>query len=412
MSRLRSLRRALLALLLGTAVLFSLVLAASQVEQRLFRRRAELLLADIQSLELRKTPWHEAKAQLERWRANTEIGSRCNEQWCSQTITLNQFVFGYVSERNVFVRLDDYFRWRLNLSYSEGPFVKLEWALLRTYMRLGGRPARVVATAGMRNGIVWSKGYSVYIQTYTHSVPDFLGDSIGYALMAESHSVPRFDFYGSRWISAQLRLHPDYMIGHPGGCEICVEGWAKFTPYAESLVVHRLMQLDLSCLTRWHPCLTQSDIMPDAWTQYLAERPHVDELRDQLACSPSIIEMLGRDSANMATGEILGYHESIDERGSHHVGTRIRVLERLKGATDWRVGETREVSDLSGIGGDSTRLPPGTQLIFFGGRGPLSISDMRIDPGYACPVLLANETNLSLVRSGIAQDYTTNDKAE
>ena len=138
----------------------------------------------------------------------------------------------------------------------------------------------------------------------------------------------------------------------------------------------------------------------------------MDELRDQLACSPSIIEMLGRDSANMATGEILGYHESIDERGSHHVGTRIRVLERLKGATDWRVGETREVSDLSGIGGDKTRLPPGTQLIFFGGRGPLSISDMRIDPGYACPVLLANETNLSLVRSGIAQDYKTNDKAE
>ena len=204
MSRLRSFRRALLALLLGTAVLFSLVLAASQVEQRLFRRRAELLLAEIQSLELRKTPWHEAKAQLERWRANTEIGSRCSEQWCSQTITLNQFVFGYVSERNVFVRLDDYFRWRLNLSYSEGPFVKLEWALLRTYMRLGGRPARVVATAGMRNGIVWSKGYSVYIQTYTHNVPDFLGDSIGYALMAESHSVPRFDYYGANWVSPHL----------------------------------------------------------------------------------------------------------------------------------------------------------------------------------------------------------------
>jgi hypothetical protein len=152
-SRLRSLRRALLALLLGTAVLFSLVLAASQVEQRLFRRRAELLLAEIQSLELRKTPWHEAKAQLERWRANTEIGSRCSEQRCSQTITLNQFVFGYVSERNVFVRLDDYFRWRLNLSYSEGPFVKFEWALLRTYMRweaaLHGLSRRLACVTGL-----------------------------------------------------------------------------------------------------------------------------------------------------------------------------------------------------------------------------------------------------------------------
>jgi len=404
------LRRALLALLLGTAVLFSLVLAASQVEQRLFRRRAELLLAEIQSLELRKTPWHEAKAQLERWRANTEIGSRCGEQWCSQTITLNQFVFGYVSERNVFVRLDDYFRWRLNLSYSEGPFVKFEWALLRTYMRLGGRPARVVATAGMRNGIVWSKGYSVYIQTYTHSVPDFLGDSIGYALMAESHSVPRFDYYGANWVSPPSRLHPDYIIGRPSGCEICVYGWAKFTPYADPADVQRLLQLDLSCLTRWHPCLAQDDIMPAAWAQHLEEQSRLQAIRDQLLCSPSIVELLGRDSANMVTGEIRGYRERVDNHGYHHVDTRVHVLERLKGAANWKVGETREVPDLSGIGGDSTRLQIGSRLIFFGGQGPLS--NMRIDPGYGCPILLLNDTNLSLVRRGIAQDYTANDKAE
>ena len=413
MGRVRSLRRAFLALLLGLCVLLSLALIVSQVEQHLFRRRAELLLAEIQSLELRKTPWHEAQSQFRRWGRDSKLDDQCNEHKCSLKITLDERVLGYLFKRNVFVRLDDYFRWRLKLSYDIGPFARLELVLLRAYVCVGGRPARIVAIVGMRDGIVWSKGFSVFIETYAHDIPVFFGGTLGsYTLIAETHSVPRFDFHGSRWIGAQLRLHPDYMIGHPGGCEICVEGWAKFTPYAESLVVHRLMQLDLSCLTRWHPCLTQSDIMPAAWTQYLAESPRVDELRDQLACSPSIIEMLGRDSANMATAQILGYHESMDERGSQHVGTRIRVLEQLKGAADWKVGETREVSDLSGIGGDSTRLPPGTQLIFFGGWGPLSISEMRIDPGYACPVLLANETNLSLVRSGIAQDYTANDKAE
>ncbi len=138
---------------------------------------------------------------------------------------------------------------------------------------------------------------------------------------------------------------------------------------------------------------------------WLDESTLIDELRDQLACSPSIIEMLGRDSANMATGEILGYHQRVDNQGYHHVDVRIRVLERLKGAADWKVGET-----LSGIGGDNTRLRTGTQLIFFGGWG--GSKEMRIDPGYACPILLLNETNLSLVRRGIAQDYTANDKAE
>jgi hypothetical protein len=410
--RLRSLRRALLALFLGLCVLLSLAILASQVEQRLFRRRAELLLAEIQSFELRKTPWSEAKPQLQRWRANTEVGSPCNDQKCSLSITLNQIVLGFISKSNVFVYLDDYFRWRLKLSYNEGPFVKLQWALLRAHMRFGGRPARVVATVGMRDGIVWSKGFSVFIETYANNGPWTSSDGgpAEYTLIAETHSVPRFDYHASNWINPQLKLHPDYMIGRPGGCEICVEGWTRFTPFASPADAHRLMQLDLSCLTRWHPCLTQSDIMPAAWAQHEAEQPRVDEVRDQLACSPLIIELLGRDSANMATGEIMGYRERVNDKGHHHVDVRIKVLERLKGAPEWKAGETREVSDITGIGGDSTRLRAGTRLIFFGGWGGLK--ELRIDPGYGCPILFLNETNLSLVRRGIAQDYSAIDKTE
>jgi hypothetical protein len=411
MGRIRSLRRALLALFLSLCVLFFFALIVSQIEQHLFRRRAELLLAEIQSLELRKTPWQQAQTQLQRWRANTEVGGQCNEQKCSLKITLDELVLAYASKTNLFVKLDDYLRWRLKLTYDVGPFVRLEFVLLRAYMRIGGRPARVLATIGMRDGVVWSKGLSVFIETYAQEVPEFFGTTPGgYTLIADTHSAPRFDYYDYRWISAQLKLHPDYMVGRPGGCEICVEGWAKFTPYAAPADIHRLMQFDLSCLARWRPCLTQSDIMPAAWAQHEAEQPHVDELRDQLACSQSIIEMLGRDSANMVTGEILGYHERVDGKGYQHVDVRIRVLERLKGAAEWKAGETRDVSDLSGIGGDSTRLRTGTQLIFFGGWG--SSKELRIDPGYGCPILLLNETNLSLVRRGIAQDYTANDKAE
>jgi hypothetical protein len=409
--RIRSLRRALLTLFLGFCVLFSLVLIASQIEQRLFRHRAELLLAEIQSLELRKTPWHEAKTQLQRWRETSEFSGICNEQKCSLKITLDELVLAYASKTNLFIRLDDYFRWRLKLSYDVGPFVRLEFVLLRAYMRMGGRPARVVATVGMRDGIVWNKGFSVFIETYAQEVSGFFGTTPGgYTLIAEVRSAPRFDYFGTDWINAQLRLHPDYMIGRPGGCTTCVEGWAKFTPYADLDTTHRLLQMDLSCLTRWHPCLTQMDIMPAAWALYLEDQPRLDALRDHLACSPSIIELLGRDSTNVVTGEILGYRDWADNKSHRFVGTRIRVLERLKGVLDWKVGETRELTNLSGIGGDTTRLRPGTQLIFFGGRSPSS--EMRIDPGYACPVMSVSETNLSLVRRGIAQDYTANDKAE
>jgi len=115
-------------------VLFSLGLIVSQIEQHLFRRRAELVLAEIQSLELRKTPWHEAQIEFQRWRANSEFGSHCNGQKCSLTVTLDQIVLGYLTQRNVFIRLDDYFRWRLNLAYDTGPFVRLEWVLFRVYL--------------------------------------------------------------------------------------------------------------------------------------------------------------------------------------------------------------------------------------------------------------------------------------
>src|SRR6266478_5038974 len=54
---------------------------------------------------------------------------------------LDERVLGYLFKRSVFVRLDDYFRWRLKLSYDIGPFARLELVLLRAYVCVGGRPA-------------------------------------------------------------------------------------------------------------------------------------------------------------------------------------------------------------------------------------------------------------------------------
>jgi len=56
----------------------------------------------------------------------------------------------------------------MKLSYDIGPFARLELVLLRAYVCVGGRPARIVAIVGMRDGIVWSKGFSVFIETYAH----------------------------------------------------------------------------------------------------------------------------------------------------------------------------------------------------------------------------------------------------
>ncbi|HUJ40458.1 MAG TPA: hypothetical protein VLW54_07925, partial [Candidatus Acidoferrales bacterium] len=409
--RFRFLRKGLFALPLGVCLLLCLALLAGQVEQRVFRHRAERLLSEVQSMELRKTPWNQAQNQLQHWGSSRSTNEPCNEHECSLTITLDEFVYRHVAQRNLFIKLDDYLRRRLKLSYDTGPFVRLELALLRAYMWAGGHPAKVFATIGMRDGVVWSKGLWVIIETPTHKFPGSFGEEWAeYALIAEVHSVPRFDLSGCCQINPQLALHHDYEIGQPGGCELCVLGWARFTPYAAAADVHRLLELDLSCLTRWHPCLSQSDIMRSGWDQYLAERPRVESSWDHLACSPAILEILGRDSADIAAGEVLDYQAGVDGQGNSNGVARVRALQRLKGAADWRVGETREIPVFWATDQANPNIRAGTKLIFFGDWARQE--EFHIDPREICSESPANEANLDSVRRGIEQDYTAKDKEQ
>jgi hypothetical protein len=410
MGRFRSLLRLLLSISVSLCALLLLTLLASQVEQHVFRRRAELLLAQVQSIELRKTSWQTAQEQFSRWGANREFDEHCDSHKCSLKITLNESVFGYITQRNLFVKLDDYFRWRLKLSYSEGPFVRAEFWLLRSYIRLGGRPARVIANIGMRDGVVWGKGMSVWIETFGHPGEWSGNERVEFALFAEAHSVSRFDYYGDPTrATSQLGIHPNYTMGRPGGCTGCVEGWVKFTPYATREEVHRLMELKLSCLTQWHACVTQSDIMPTAWAEYVAYRSRPDTSEEMLKC-PAAIEILGRDSANIAIGEVLRYRENFYSNGYDKIVATVHVLDRVKGMKTWNVDEIRDVTLLSGAPCAANKVRVGSRLIFYGGWD--RSNEMEFNPQRPWPVIPMNDANMSLLRRGIDQDYRATDKSE
>ncbi len=407
--RLRSLRRGLFALFVGLCTLLALVLVAIQIEQRLFRRRAEHLFAEVQSLELRKTPWQEAQARVQRWGSQREFDGPCNGHECSLTVTRNDFVAGCFFERNIFVKLDDYFRWRLRLTYGMGPFQRALYASIRAYMRVGGHPARVRASIGMRDGIVWSKGVSIEIETYAGNGPWTSSDGrrVQYTLLARAHSAPRIDFFEDRQMDSQLAFHPYYVIGRPAFCTICVLGWTKFTPYAAPADIRRLMQFDLSCLTRWHPCLDQNDIMPAAWSQYLAERSRLEATSGAISCPSADVEMVGRDSRHLASVEVAKFREKADSSGYREGFAKVRVLKPLKGLPDWRVGEIRDVPISLGWSKTTQRIQSGSHLILIAGWGPLR--GMRIAPGFDCPALSVSESTLAQLRRGIAQDYGQED---
>ena len=265
---------------------------------------------------------------------------------------------------------------------------------------MGGRPAEVEANVDVRDGVVWGKGITVRIETYAKG--SAWGASDGgteeYTLIASAHSIPRFDFFGDRESSPKLALHPEYEIGRPDGCEICVLVWAKFTPFTAPEDVMRLMSVNTACLTRWHPCLTENDIMPAAWSQYMAERSRVSGTPDRVPCPSSVYKIVGRDSVHIGVAEVLEYHEG---------SAKVRVLDKLKGLQDWKVGEVHEVPISGGIGEQRLQLRPHSRVVLIAGFGPLR--EMRVDPGYGCPVMLPEEANLTQIRDGIALDYSASD---
>jgi len=85
-------------------------------------------------------------------------------------------------------------------------------------------------------------------------------------------------------------------------------------------------------------------------------------------------------------------------------------LKRLKGVPDWNVGEARKVHVWGGLDSGGPKLPTGSQLILFRGQGP-STNPWTISPT-TCPITWVNETNLSLIRRGIDQDYSALDKSQ
>ena len=126
------------AALCGTLVLLTL---AIHLDQYLLRRRADRLLADIRSLELRKSTYADARLVIDRWDENTHRQGACQPYSCNVEISVGDVVW-----RNI----------RLFVDHQN---------VLSLYRRLGGRPAWADASIGIRKGAVWHKSITAYIGT-------------------------------------------------------------------------------------------------------------------------------------------------------------------------------------------------------------------------------------------------------
>jgi hypothetical protein len=136
---------------------------------------------------------------------------------------------------------------------------------MRHWLNLAGmRHQQVFADLIVKNGTLASEYYHVTVDAGTWDS----GQWWDYSLIGSAGATPNV-LAGRQGYTR----HPLYGVVMPSGCEVCKAIGFVFDPSADSAAVDRLMQFDLSCLTRLiHPCRTEADIMPNAWAQAEADR--------------------------------------------------------------------------------------------------------------------------------------------
>jgi hypothetical protein len=224
------------------ATLFFLIVAI-RVQQYVLRAHAERLLGQVRALDLGRATFADAQQIFRQWPSARDEGP-CVPIQCDFAIRLSDLCDSHLGSC---------------LDYPQ---------LRRVYESLGGRSATVTADVSVRDGLVENKAFRVNILVSPQET-DLFGP-FGYSLIGRASTSQASETRS--WPTGTSR-HPEYYIGQPSGCEICVSVYTVFTPYADPTDIQRLMQFNLSCLTRWRsPCRTQGDIMPAAWKEAQDDR--------------------------------------------------------------------------------------------------------------------------------------------
>jgi hypothetical protein len=238
-----------------------------RIQQYRFRRQAEQLLSDVRELELQKESAEQTKVVLRKWGFDEwgrGPGEPCTEDDCIYRLEL-------VPKAAQGHRLDPF-----NSAF-------LAW--------LGLRLTVVDAWVGIRGKALTSVSFSVWTVGRGcggHGRPDCT--LMGYASTKQqqtwwsSHQQPDAKL-------SQSLLHPNYLVGAfpewlnaDTGGNSAVIIWAELSPEANAPEVSRLMQFDLSCLTRFLSC-RERDLMPAVWAQ------SVEDIRQSskiLTCTPEL----------------------------------------------------------------------------------------------------------------------------
>ena len=364
---------------------------AVQIQERIFRHRAEQLLADMRLLMMHKAQLPEIRAVFERWHPS-EVYCDSYQCWFRSDISYGPFTpfldYSYVPD----------------IAILQWPHQSKLW--LVPFRMYGGRRAHIRAAAYVERGVLHGLDYQIDLEI--SALPDDYSNvketQQQYILSASAQYHWRFSLPAD-WQG--LTLHPEYFIkeGAPPRGEIrSPDVFAAFGPGADPGDVSRLGNFDFSCLTRLMPCRKPEDIMPEAAAQFAREEPQLAQVRKEQACSRDMLALMARDAGRAGVVEVT-------ESRTEHLGDWgvvpvpvVRMIQDFEPASDWRIGQTHELVIL-----DADTQQPGPNLpgdVRLGNRFILLAGSgihYRWVETYRCGIVPLNPANLQLVRNAIAR---------
>ncbi len=371
---------------MGTIALMAGVSVYFRIEQYWFRRQAERLLDDVRGLELKKAGAAEVRRVIGRWgfkQLGPEVnspGGSCPQDNCVYFLRLTPKLFG------------------------PDPFTAPPTA--RVFEWLGLRPKDVEAWVHMRGDALYSSSFSV----------DTVGrgcDWGGCTLVAVAGSRAESSWSDHDRPERKLRhslLHPRYLVGasptmfnvDTGGSPAIVI-WAEFSRDAKAADISRLMQFDLSCLTKLRSCKVQ-DLMPTVWEQTVEDSraPAV-----ALMCTTE----LSKRVAQLADDVAVVRPKTVELNPPRHEGVppqlpHVEIVSLVKKSKYSRLGKGLEAN----VDVDSPKVmtTADTQSSIRAGQPYVFLLQHHHDPVsnsmalYPCGILTLNDANLRMVREAVA----------
>lgn len=353
--------------------------AVEYMQQWIFGWRAERLLADVKALEIKPNSWGEAQRFMHTWGRWGGYEGTCNEQECYYSVWIRHIVpFGAEFDKKGkpnphLARLTDY---------------------------LGLRSSLVVGRFELYRGAMITKsfGTAIHLPARNWITPE---GALMSDLMVSSVSGTTLR-HGTD--TQYFALHPNrrYLYFKEPDDTLAV----KFTPQETPAEQVALMDLHLSCLTKWVACQSRGDILPGAFDEFEEER-HAFMRKGSAQQLPVKCPALAmsRDAVDVFVGEVVRPDPVLKRRGSWSVA--FRVEEILKGHAPVPVGTEMTLAlPLSAKESMQKELP--LRIIFAGDTQEwFDTSDDRQGKIFLpedCEVIEANEANLQAARQGAAED--------